>query len=143
MGRFRARGYAKILNRYGLERDVKNNKTAHLNTDEYKRQQDLEKLDKLFAARSHDNELCLHELEWQVATLEVENEKLISEKNSPWKSFFFSSQEKQNYVSAELDRLKIPYRRVENGFHAQEIYMGEIRIIEKEFKPKENPHRET
>jgi hypothetical protein len=132
----------EILTRYGLDRDVKNNKNKHLQTDEFKRQQDLERLDKLFAARSHDNELDLHELEWQVATLEVENAKLISERSSPWKSFYFSSQEKQEYVTHELDRLKIPYRSVENGFHAQETYVNEIRLIEKEFKPKENPHRE-
>jgi hypothetical protein len=38
--------------------------------------------------------------------------------------------------------LKIPYRETENGFEAQETYVGQIRNLEKEFKPTKSPQRE-
>jgi len=48
-----------------------------------------------------------------------------------------------NFVSTELDRLNIPYRNTENGFEAQQIFAEHIRKIEKQYKPKENSHRDT
>ena len=133
----------KILNRHGLEREVMNDKSAHLEVDEFKREQELNKLDQLFLSRDNADEIEISNLYSTVATLEVENEKLLSEKSSPWKSFYYSSPEKQNHIIGELERLNIPYRECENGFEAQECYVEKIRSIEKQYKSKENPHRDT
>jgi len=133
----------KILNRHGLTREVKNDKSAHLEVDEFKREQELERLESLFLARTNADEIAIGDLYSTVAALEVENEKLIAEKHSPWKSFFYSDSDKQSFVIAELTRLQIPFRETGNGFEAQEVYVDEIRKIEKSYKPKENPHRET
>ena len=133
----------RILNRHGLTRDIKNDKSVHLNVDEHKREQELEKLEALFLARTSADEIELADLHSTVATLEVENEKLLSEKHSPWKCFFYSDESKQSFVIGELDRLNIPYRNTENGFEAQECYVEQIRKFEKQYKPKENPHRDT
>ena len=133
----------KILNRHGLKREVKNDKSAHLEVDEFKREQELEKLEQLFLARENVGEIEIGDLYSTISTLEVENEKLLFEKSSPWKSFYYSSAEKQNHVISELERLGISYRESSNGFEAQEIYVEQIRKIEKAYKPKENPHRDT
>ncbi|MDE7364685.1 MAG: hypothetical protein K2N27_07365, partial [Ruminococcus sp.] len=66
---------------------------------------------------------------------EKEKENLETQKVSPYKSFFYSSPDKQAFVQAKLDEKNIPYRETENGFEAQECYVDEIRKLEKEFKP--------
>jgi hypothetical protein len=133
----------KILNRHGLEREIKNDKSAHLTVDEHKREQELEKLEQLFLARTDIDEMTMSELHSTVSTLEVENAKLLAEKSSPWKSFFYSDPSRQSFVMAELDRLGIVYRECSNGFESQETYVDEIRKIEKQYKPQDNPHRDT
>jgi hypothetical protein len=78
-----------------------------------------------------------------VATLEVENEKLLEQKSSPWKCFFYSDSTKQSFVIAELTRMQIPFRETENGLEAQECYVEQIRKIEKQYKPSANSHCDT
>jgi len=134
-----------ILQRHGLERDVKNDKSEHQTVPEYKKSQDAKRLI-AFAQQSSEVEATLEEvvrLQQDKSLLEVENEKLIAEKHSPWKSFFYSDSDKQSFVIAELTRLQLPFRETGNGFEAQEIYVEQIRKIEKSYNPKENPHRET
>ena len=133
----------KILNRHGLEREVMNDKSAHLEVDEFKREQELDKLERLFLSRANVDEIVISDLYSTVVTLEIENEKLLAEKSSPWKSFYYSSPEKQNHVISELDRLGISYRESGNGFEAQECLVDDIRKIEKSYRAKDNPHRDT
>jgi hypothetical protein len=74
--------------------------------------------------------------------LHTEKQKLLSEKKSPWKCFFYSDEGKHAFVVGELDRLNIPCRQTENGFESQEIFVEQIRKIEKSYSPKSNSFRE-
>jgi len=135
----------KILNRHGHERDVKKAAYAHMNVDEYKETQDLKKLPRRSRKSLSPEELTaenIRKLELENSLLAVKNEKLIEEKTSPYKSFYYSQSEKQAFVQSQLDKLGIPYRECENGFEAQECYVDEIRKLEKEFKPVKSSHRD-
>jgi hypothetical protein len=136
----------KILKRHGHERDVKKSSNAHMNVNEYKESQDIKKIPKRKSRTMSPQELTednIRKLQLEKSMLETEKEKLLAQKHSPWKSFYYSSPEKQSFVQSKLDELQIPYRETENGFEAQECYVEEIRKLEKDFKPIKSPHRET
>jgi hypothetical protein len=135
----------KILFYHGFEREVKNANHVHQNVPEYKSSQDRKKL-LAHARNSPQVDPTIEEvvnLQRANCMLEVENEKLLAEKHSPWKSFYYADENKMAHVIGELDRLNIPYRNTENGFESQECFVTEIRKIEKRFTPKENSHRAT
>jgi len=58
-------------------------------------------------------------------------------------AFYYSDDDKQNYIIAELDHLRIPYRLTENGFDSQRCYVDEIRKLEKSYKPQSGSYRDT
>lgn len=130
----------KILNAHGFSREDKNAKYEHLNVDDFKKHQDEKRIiSALRQSRKVSNEDLnaekISKLQRKLKLTEKENENLERQKLSPYKSFFYSSPEKQAFVQSELDKQKIPYRETENGFEAQECYVDEIRKIEKKFKP--------
>lgn len=130
----------KILNKHGFSREDKNAKYAHQTVDEFKKFQDEKKI---IAALRESKKISgedlavenIRQLKNKLQLLESQNKNLENQKLSPYKSFFYSSPDKQAFVQTKLDELKIPYRETENGFEAQECYVDEIRKIEKEFKP--------
>jgi len=133
----------KILQRHGFSREVKNANHAHQSVPEYKQSQDTKRL-LAFARQSQELEPTIENLsKMQQANdlLKAEKAKLISQQSSPWVCFFYQSEEKQSFVTAELDRLNIPYRSTENGFESQACFTDVICKIEKQFKPKENSLR--
>jgi hypothetical protein len=132
----------KILNRHGLRRDVKNVTHAHQSVGDYKESQDEKKIT---AVRmwSSSAENTAEQLRQENKILRLEKEKLNEQRHSPWKSFFYSVPEKQSFVQAKLDEMKIPYRETENGIEAQECYVEQIRKLEKDFKPDKNPLRDS
>lgn len=130
----------KILNKYGFEREDKQAKYSHQTVDEYKKFQDEKKIiSALKASRNIPKEEIsakkIRRLKEKLNLMEKENQNLEKQKNSPYKSFFYSVPEKQIFVQSQLDEKNIPYHETENGFEAQECYIDEIRKIEKEFKP--------
>lgn len=130
----------KILNKYGFEREDKQAKYSHQTVDEYKKFQDEKKIiSALKASRNIPKEEIsaekIRRLKEKLNLMEKENQNLEKQKNSPYKSFFYSVPEKQIFVQSQLDEKNIPYHETENGFKAQECYIDEIRKIEKEFKP--------
>lgn len=130
----------EILKKYGFEREDKQAKYAHQTVDEFKKSQDEKKIiSALKASRKVSGEEISAEkvrrLHEKLKLLEKKNETLEIQKVSPYKSFFYSSPDKQAFVQAKLDEKNIPYRETENGFEAQECYIDEIRKIEKEFNP--------
>jgi len=134
----------KILNRHGLLRDIKGANHAHKSVPEYKASQDWRKLPKRKKNLSTlevyaDN---LRETRVENGILKVENEKLISERNSPWKSFYYSDAEKQSFVQVKLGELNIPFRESENGFEAQQCYVNDVRKIEKQYKSPPSSQRD-
>ena len=135
----------QILRKYGLSRNHKNAKYAHMNLPEYKKSQDEKSLFEQSRNRQSpeltaDN---FRKLERNVSLLQAENAQLNTAKFSPWKCFFYSVPEKQAFVMAQLTEMNIPIRETENGFEAQEIYVEQIRKLEKQFKPANTSHREV
>lgn len=128
----------KILNEYGFSREDKNAKYEHKTVDEFKKSQDEKKI--ILALRESrkvpDEKISadkIRRLNEKLKLMEKENKNLEVQKNSLYKSFFYSSPEKQSFVQAKLDEKSIPYCETENGFEAQECYVDEIRKIEKQF----------
>lgn len=69
--------------------------------------------------------------------LNAEKQKVTAlerERHSPYKAFFYSSQEKQAWILRRLEEMDVPYRETDNGFEAQECYVQLIRRLEKEYK---------
>jgi hypothetical protein len=128
----------KILNRHGLERNVKGATHAHMTLPEYKKSQD----EKKFTAVKWEQKPS-EVFRQENSLLKIEYEKLLLEKLSPYKSFFYSVPEKQSFVMAELERLQIPFRETENGIEAKDCYVAEIRNIEKQYKSNPTSHREV
>ncbi|MBR0484482.1 MAG: plasmid recombination protein [Oscillospiraceae bacterium] len=137
----------QLLNKYGFTREDKNAKYAHQTVDEFKKAKDEKKM--ISAIRKvknvSDAELSaehIRQLKTKLLSLERKTETLEKEKQSPYKSFYYSSPDKQSFVQTKLDELKIPYRETENGFEAQECYIEQIRNIEKEYKTPRSSARE-
>ena len=135
-----------ILNQHNLERDVKGATHKHQSVPEYKESQDWRKLPKrkkknLTTLECYENDL--RKTREENSLLKVENEKLLTEKNSQWRSFFFSDSDKQIFVQSKLDELKIPYRESEQGFESPSCYVEKIRSIEKQYKSTPTSHRDV
>jgi hypothetical protein len=136
----------KILKRYGISREVKHNDSAHKSVEEYKELQDVKRLQALHFCTVPQNEITapnIDRLKTENAFLEIENQKLTVREHSPYKSFYYSDLKKQAFVIGELERLSIPFRETDNGLEAKDCYVDEIRKIEKSYKSKDNPHRDT
>lgn len=136
-----------ILHQHGYTRDDKNAKYAHQTVDEYKKSQDEKKI--VAALRSMKNispeslsENSVQQLRAKLNHLENENRMLEKKQRSPYKSFYYSSPDKQAFVQEQLDLLDIPYRETENGFEAGECFVDEIRKIEKNYRQPKSTARE-
>lgn len=137
----------KILNAHGMTREDKNAKYAHMSVEEYKLFQDEKKIVAALRKQKNISEDELKkenviQLRNKITSLEKENKKLISQQQSPYRSFYYSDPEKQSYVQSKLDELNINYRETENGFEAQEFLVERIRKIEKNYTPKKTTARE-
>jgi len=133
----------RILKRHGLTRDVKGATYAHMSVDEFKESQDEKKI---VATRSWSSENALNQmkqLQHDNNLLQTEKQKLISEKHSPYKSFFYSDSQKLSYVIEWLTKLQIPFRETESGFESQECFVEQIRKLEKQFKPQSTSQRDV
>ncbi|MCL2108491.1 MAG: plasmid recombination protein [Oscillospiraceae bacterium] len=134
----------KILNSYLIERDVKGATHAHKSVPEYKASQDWKEFPKrkknLSTLEVYHEDLKATRVENSL--LKVENEKLISERNSPWKSFYYSDPDKQIFVQLRLDETNIPFRESENGFEAQQCYVDDVRKIERQYKSPPTSYRD-
>ena len=130
----------RVLRVHGMEREDKNLHRRHLSVDEYKLQKETDKLIQRAAAlRSPDSEKSSDELQQELKISRSIIAKMEAEKESPYKSFFYSSPDKQAWVQQQLDMKNIPYRETENGFEAQACYIKTIRQIEREFRtPRSN-----
>ena len=134
-----------ILKNRGMKREIKKANYAHQSVEEYKETQDYKKLPCYSRKKLSSEEITeenIRKLQLDNALLKTEKEKLERQKHSPYKSFYYSSEDKHSFVQSKLDELKIPYRETENGFEAQKCYINEIRKLEKEFKATKNPYRE-
>ena len=133
-----------ILNKHGLARDIKGATHMHKSVPEYKASLDWRKFPKrkknLSTLEVYHEDLKSTRVENSL--LKVENEKLISKRNSPWKSFYYSDTDKQSFVQVKLGELNIPFRESENSFEAQACYIEDIRKLEKQYVSNPTSHRE-
>ncbi|MDR2532277.1 MAG: plasmid recombination protein, partial [Oscillospiraceae bacterium] len=133
-----------ILNNHEVERDVKGAKHKNMPVPEYKASKDWKKLPKrkknMSTLEVLENDLRV--TREQKSLLEVENNKLTTERNSPWKCFYFNDPDKQLFVINKLECLNIPYRESSTGFEAQQCHVEKIRSIEKQYKAEPINHRD-
>ena len=137
----------ELLTRHGFVREDKNAKYPHQTVEEFKKMQDEKKIISSLrkVKQISDTELSVghvQQLKTKLLSLERKNKILEQQKQSPYKSFYYSNPDKQSFVQAKLDELNIPYREAENGLEAQECYVEQIRNIEKEYKAPRSSARE-
>jgi hypothetical protein len=134
-----------ILNRHGLERDIKGATHRHKSVPEFKESQDWRKLPRR-KKRMSNREILEHDLrksQQENSLLRVENEKLLAVKNSQWRSLFYADSNKQIFVQSKLSELNIPFRESEQGLEVQLCFLEKVRQIEKQYKANPTSHRDT
>ena len=133
-----------ILNGRGIKRDVIGATHAHKSVPQYKESQDWRKLPKrkknLSTLECYDVEL--RKTQQEMSLLKIENDKLTTERNSQWRSLFYSDSDKQIFVQSKLAELNIPYRESENGIEVQSCHIEKIRNIEMQYTLKPTSHRD-
>lgn len=133
----------RILNSHNIERENKDAHYKHMSDSEYKEHQDYMK-----AKREAQSRTDLTPAEQNKLTTELYKKKRASAKyeselrKADYKSFYYSSADKQAYVEAELDKLHIPYRETQNGLEAQECFAEAIRDVERKYRETHNNYRE-
>ncbi len=123
----------RVLRTHGMERDDKDVHRKHLSVEDFKLQKETDRLIRRSAelrAANYNTEQMQQELAESRKRIAV----IEAERQSPYKAFYYSSQDKQAWVQQQLDARCIPYRETENGFEAQECYTKEIRRIEQDFR---------
>jgi hypothetical protein len=132
----------KILEQHNLQSAEKQKSRPHLTVEEYKRTQDAFKLLGYLSEIPNEQEITavnVRNLKSKIGVLESQNTQL---KNSEWTHFYYSSEEKRNFVIAELAKQNINVRETENGFECMDCFKETIRIAEKKYKPQQTSHRE-
>ena len=128
-----------ILHRNGYERDEKDAHNPHLTVEEYKTVQDTKRLEAVLKqsrtlSASDMQAETVRRMKSELNTLHQTVSTLEEQKYSPYKSFFYASDDKLSYMMQQLTAEQIPYHETENGFEAQECYAQRIREIERSYK---------
>lgn len=129
----------RILQSHGYAREDKDAHYAHMTVEEYKAAKDnahlLERMRELQTVTVPDSqEDFVRSIQMQLNAEKQKVAALERERHSPYKAFFYSSQEKQAWILRRLEEMDVPYRETDNGFEAQECYVQLIRRLEKEYK---------
>ena len=129
----------RILQSHGYAREDKDAHYAHMTVEEYKAAKDnahlLERMREMQTVTVPDSqEGFVRSIQMQLNAEKQKVAALERERHSPYKAFFYSSQEKQAWILRRLEEMDVPYRETDNGFEAQECYVQLIRRLEKEYK---------
>lgn len=125
----------EIVMRHGCLREDKHAHYEHMTVEEYKRSQDAKQMTELLRQSHKIEPTSVAEiLKLQLAEQSAKTKVLEHERNSPYRSFYYSNAEKQAFVQAQLTLRNIPFRETENGFEAQQCFLDEIRKIEKSYQ---------
>jgi len=122
----------KILKHHGLQRDIKGANHQHMSVEDYKEAKDSAKITPSNTWIIADPTASLRE---ENVYLRSEKEKLITEKQSPWKAFFLADSDRQAFVQMRLNQSGIPFRETETGIEVQDVFVEQVRKIEKEYTP--------
>lgn len=134
----------KILNKHGIQREIKNANYEHMTVDEYKDYKSTSNMEKLVNDAFNINHSKINTTAMQLELKKQEDEiaKLKKEKESPYILFVYPESEKQLFVQRELDERGIEYRETDNGFEAKKIYLQDIRRIENSYTPEKTTFRD-
>ena len=129
----------RILQSHGYAREDKDAHYAHMTVEEYKAAKDnahlLERMREMQTVTVPDSqEGFVRSIQMQLNAEKQKVAALERERHSPYKAFFYSSQEKQAWILRRLEEMDVPYRETDNGFEAQECYVQLIRRLEKKYK---------
>lgn len=129
----------RVLRTHGLERDDKDIHREHMTVEEFKLKKESEKLIRSAKAVASFNTEETSAEDFEALQKELEESKMRiaameTSRQSPYKSFYYSSPDKQAWVQQQLDDRNIEFRETENGFEAPECYTKLIRRIEKDYK---------
>lgn len=145
----------EILRRHGLERDNKNNHRKHLSISEYKAQQDeLEKMKKqaenirsyvAAATRKNADEITPEEaaiikndnafMQKQIDRQREQLSALTKKLGAKFIPFEIFSDEKLQFVAAELSKLNIPFVEENNTLHIPDYAQKTAAAIAASFRP--------
>lgn len=132
----------EILNRHGIERDIKNAHYKHMTVEDYKALQEAKR-----AARQAQQMAPLSPTEQSkirqaILTKNAQTANFIrQEQQSEYKAFYYASEDRRASILAELDKLHIPYRETDTGFEAQACFVDAIRKVEQQIKEAKPSYR--
>ncbi|MBR5363541.1 MAG: plasmid recombination protein [Oscillospiraceae bacterium] len=133
----------QILIQHGFQREDKQAHYAHMTVDEYKRTQDRKRMTELLRrSQKIEPASVVPNLKQQIAELSAQTTRLQREKESPYRTFYYSDASKLSFVLDQLANRKIPFHETDHGFEAQLCYVDEIRRIEKSYRSPASTIRE-
>jgi ABC-type Na+ transport system ATPase subunit NatA len=100
----------QILKKHGIGRDIKNDNSVHKSVDEYKESQDTKRLQQFYKRGVSVNEISaenVERLKRENSLLEIEKSKLEEQRHSPYKSFYYSVPDKQDFVQSRLPEMSM------------------------------------
>ncbi len=128
-----------ILHRYGLNREDKHAQYSHMTVSEYKAFQDARNMAltlRQMRSVSHSEVTpeVIRKLKMELHAAQQKTDQLEAEKHSPYKCFYYSDDEKREFVQQKIALAEIPFRETDHGFEVPECYVKQIREIEKTYR---------
>ncbi len=136
-----------ILISHGFVRKDMNAHYDHLSVEDFKmcetERSIFEKMKAKFSVRSDElTKDNFRDLKTELSFANKVISVLKNEKTSPVKSFFYFDPDKQSFVQSKMDAMNIPYVETEFGFDAQQCYVEQIKMWEKDFRSSSKSFRE-
>ena len=128
-----------ILHRHGLNREDKHAQYSHMTVSEYKAFQDARNMAltlRQMRSVSHSEVTpeVIRKLKMELQAAQQKTDQLEAEKRSPYKCFYYSDDEKREFVQQKISQAEIPFRETDHGFEVPECYVKQIREIEKTYR---------
>lgn len=127
-----------ILHRHGLNREDKHAQYSHMTVSEYKAFQDARNMASTLrqmrsVSLSEVTPEVIRKLKMESQAAQQKTDQLEAEKRSPYKCFYYSDDEKREFVQQKISQAEIPFRETDHGFEVPECYVKQIREIEKSY----------
>lgn len=128
-----------ILHRHGLNREDKHAQYSHMTVSEFKAFQDARNMALTLrqmrsVSHSEITPEVIRKLKMELQAAQQKTNQLEAEKRSPYKCFYYSDDEKREFVQQKISQAEIPFRETDHGFEVPECYVKQIREIEKTYR---------
>ena len=128
-----------ILRRHGLNREDKHAQYSHMTVSEFKAFQDARNMAltlRQMRSVSHSEVTpeVIRKLKMELQAAQQKTDQLEAEKRSPYKCFYYSDDEKREFVQQKISQAEIPFRETDHGFEVPECYVKQIRELEKTYR---------